>query len=1118
MIKVRAHTCYLGNTGYNSHARGFFRELSKHVDLRVRNFTWDENPEYLNEIDLSILDKITLATGEYKNADFDIEKQPFFSKWKFTTPKTPFEPDVDIVLEGMNHHYFYEDFKSKIKIAFTVWESTRLPGYFVNKLIEKFDYFWVVTEWHKKVLSEQGVPESRIFVVNEAVDPEFFPEDFDPSFADYQDGRFKFSIFGRWDFRKAIPEIIDSFLKEFKKEEPVDLILSVDNPYAVDQMKTTEERIEHYHFTDDRLKVKHFVKRSDYLKYIKNGHVLITCARAEGWNIPLIEALASGTPALYTDYGAQLEFAQGTGIPIKTEGMVSCLSGDTYNVQALTGTEVPGYYAMPDFEDLRKQMRYAYENYTALKEKALEDSEMIRNTYNWPHAVEQAMSFFNEKFNETACHEQRKDQCAIILSHVDNIVKKMRIEDLLKTLQFNGFKTIVSSHIPTDVDSNYLVIDKYNPVVPYEKSINYGRPHPTYFVDTPTARVETYFDYNHGPAALVLLKNAVDLAYGKGFEIVHVINYDYFIKDVNLLTSTHNNELKNNDFVVYQWAVNGEGKNEVSTGLFSAKTVKLKELLSDVNTLEDYFKYGTHFENFFTNLLQEKKANVRMLGKIDETKVITDAETLPIWPTIHLGKERFDYALCKDSESSDTILSFMPEVTYPIEVRLFRGKSIFKFTVQGDAHYKISDELLQSGLRIYLPSFEKYVDVNSGSKLGNCTIKNRSLVKELTKENFIKLSTETRKINVHFIEGPFVEILDSEAGEYLVEFIDTANEKVVHSVTIKNNYWTSAGRKWYTDWRIKITDLDLNEIIYEEVLDLKGQRVFICFESSSLGDNIAWIPYVEEFRKKHQCHVLVSTFYNDLFKEQYPQLEFLKRGVTAHNIMALYRIGWFSDDKNKEEFDSLKNPQDYRNQPMQKTITDILGMEFDQIRPAVMKPKKIRAIQGKYVCIGLHSTAQCKYWNYPGGWQAVVDFLKEKGYKIVLISKETGTYMGNKQPTGIIDRSGNLPLEERINDLMYADFYIGVGSGLSWLAWAVGIPVVLISGFSDPVTEFTGEGVARIFNPNVCSGCFNKEKLDAGNWKWCPLIPENEKPTREFECTKTIIPEQVIEEMKKFLK
>ena len=63
---------------------------------------------------------------------------------------------------------------------------------------------------------------------------------------EYDDGRFKFIHFGRWDYRKSTKEIIESFLEEFDKDEPVDLIISIDNMFAKDGFETTEERLKHY--------------------------------------------------------------------------------------------------------------------------------------------------------------------------------------------------------------------------------------------------------------------------------------------------------------------------------------------------------------------------------------------------------------------------------------------------------------------------------------------------------------------------------------------------------------------------------------------------------------------------------------------------------------------------------------------------------------------------------------------------------------------------------------------------------------------------------------------------------------------------------------------------------
>ena len=169
-MKVRAHTCYLGHTGFAAHARNFFRELSKHVDLRVRNYTWDANPTYLDDIDFNIIDKITLKNSDNTESDYHISNSFPDLPW---VNKEDFQQDVDIVLMDMQHNYFYQEYSAPIKIAYTVWESTELEQNFFNQLL-KFDYLWVVTQWHKDMIVRQGYPEDRVAIVNEGVNSIFF--------------------------------------------------------------------------------------------------------------------------------------------------------------------------------------------------------------------------------------------------------------------------------------------------------------------------------------------------------------------------------------------------------------------------------------------------------------------------------------------------------------------------------------------------------------------------------------------------------------------------------------------------------------------------------------------------------------------------------------------------------------------------------------------------------------------------------------------------------------------------------------------------------------------------------------------------------------------------------
>ena len=362
------------------------------------------------------------------------------------------------------------------------------------------------------------------------------------------------------------------------------------------------------------------------------------------------------------------------------------------------------------------------------------------------------------------------------------------------------------------------------------------------------------------------------------------------------------------------------------------------------------------------------------------------------------------------------------------------------------------------------------------------------------------------KISINFVDGAFVEITDCHIDdEYTIQMFNDG--RLHYQSKLKKNMWSRSGIKYFVNWNIKIHNSKSKEIILDYNVNFENKRVYIAFDSSSIGDTLAWIPYVEEFRKKHNCEITVSTFHNYLFIEQYNNIQFVNPGQIVQNIYAMYKIGWYYEN---DQFKSSQNPKDFKLLPLQQTICDILGLEYTEIKPLLRQPNIQKQ---KKVGLGLHSTAQAKYWNNPGGWQRVVDYLKGIGYEVVIYSKENDGYMGNFHPKGATKFKGG-SLQEVIDDLSTCDLFIGLGSGLSWLAWSCGLPVVLISGFSKPYSE-TVTDTYRVFNENVCNGCFNTHKLDAGDWNWCPVYKGTE---RQFECTKQITAEMVIDKINEALK
>ncbi len=367
--------------------------------------------------------------------------------------------------------------------------------------------------------------------------------------------------------------------------------------------------------------------------------------------------------------------------------------------------------------------------------------------------------------------------------------------------------------------------------------------------------------------------------------------------------------------------------------------------------------------------------------------------------------------------------------------------------------------------------------------------------------------------NCNFIRGAFFEIKGRKEGSFNVKFLE--GDKIIYDTNIKNNMWTRCSKAYYVNYNIVVTDNNTNNIIYNHQYNIENKRVYIHLDSKAIGDTLAWFPFVDEFRKKHNCKIIVSTFHNDWFKSEYPELEFISPGSSVENIYAQYSIGWFYDSSGKVDYS--KNPKDFRTIPLGKTSSDILGLDYIETKPKLAFKKSQSQFKEKYVCIAPHASAHAKYWNHPGGWQNIIDYLNEKGYKVLLITAEPlgdewhDSKLGGTL-TGVIDKSGNYSLEDRANDLMNSEGFIGLGSGLSWLSWSLNTPTILISGFSEPYSEF--EDCERIFTPDngTCSGCFNREKLDPGDWEWCP---EHKNTDKMFECTKEITPSKVKESINK---
>lgn len=343
-------------------------------------------------------------------------------------------------------------------------------------------------------------------------------------------------------------------------------------------------------------------------------------------------------------------------------------------------------------------------------------------------------------------------------------------------------------------------------------------------------------------------------------------------------------------------------------------------------------------------------------------------------------------------------------------------------------------------------------------------------------------------------------------GAWRVRLSDTQTHNVLFETEIGAGSVTSS-KKYFVPFRIEVWRGE--EKVLDHTLSLRAQPVLVQFPVGTLGDVLGWFPYAARFARMHGCQLTCSMAANliPLFAASYPSIRFVTpETLQPEAYYASYYLGLFFGDEERHY-----QPGDFRLVGLARTAGHILGVDPGEATATIAIPDDSRPIAEPYACIAVQSSTQCKYWNHPSGWLEVVKYLKGRGLRVLCIDQKACHGAGltwTTLPHGCEDFTGDLPLLERARLLKHAEFFVGLSSGLAWLAWSVSTPVALISGFTHPLNEFSTP--YRIFNHHTCNSCWNdpRHSFDHADFFWCP---RHKGTPRQFECTRLITPQQVID-------
>jgi glycosyltransferase involved in cell wall biosynthesis len=268
--------------------------------------------------------------------------------------------------------------RGRYKIGFTMLEVNGFPKEWVAQA-NRMDEVWVPSEFNRRGFLDCGL-RRPVHLVPLGVDVRYFH----PGVAAYPNpaGEFVFLALFEWGERKEPGLLLRAFNDEFSADEPVRLLCKVINRDPGLRVKEEIRRLElkpaggkvSYLFN---LEFPHYQLGALY----RSADAFVSVSRGEGWNMPLMEAMACGLPAIATDWGAHQEFVHdGVAYPLRVRKLVPAMAKCPYYA---------GFsWADPDPEHLRFLLRHVYEHRDEARARGQAAARQMAAHWTWEAAAQ----------------------------------------------------------------------------------------------------------------------------------------------------------------------------------------------------------------------------------------------------------------------------------------------------------------------------------------------------------------------------------------------------------------------------------------------------------------------------------------------------------------------------------------------------------------------------------------------------------------------------------------------------------------------------------------------------------------------------------------------------------
>ncbi len=279
----------------------------------------------------------------------------------------------------------FERPNAKKVVLYQPWEFGSIPLDWVHNIQTSVDEVWTSSSFSKQAFVDSGVPDEKVFVVPQGINPQLFKPDTapHPALSKVTEGKYAFLFIGGATLRKGVDILVNAYLNTFSKDENVILIIKGSPMYGDDLAKKIMALSER----DDIPPILYLledVSPEDLPLIYKACDVYVQPYRAEGFCLPIAEAMGCGLPTIVTGAGACLDFTSKES-SLYIESFLEKF--DTKRVEPFETTDYP-YWYVPYVDHLSQLMRVAYENQTTLAHMGEYASSAIRKNHTWQSGAE----------------------------------------------------------------------------------------------------------------------------------------------------------------------------------------------------------------------------------------------------------------------------------------------------------------------------------------------------------------------------------------------------------------------------------------------------------------------------------------------------------------------------------------------------------------------------------------------------------------------------------------------------------------------------------------------------------------------------------------------------------